>query len=304
MISPPKTECPEPGIYENIPHEVYRAWDAVSNSRLGWAEKSLAHFKANSDGKETKARLIGSFLHCLQLEPEEVERRFAVMPSFELDADNTTANGKPSTSKSTSYYKDRKREFEEESDGKSIVSQDDFDEVSLMVGGVAANHKSRELLERCTRREVSAIAVDPLTGLRIKCRFDALGESDFCDLKTTIHAADFEKDIFYRGYHRQTELYQRVARAALGVELTPHLIAIDKERPYLSRTAPVSEEFLDIGRKANDELLSRVAAAYETDHWPGYADPDSWFPPDWALTESESFGDWLNSTIDKEIANV
>lgn len=52
--------CPDPGIYLDVPFEDYLQWDAISNSKLSLANRSLAHFKAGWNDTESKALRLGS----------------------------------------------------------------------------------------------------------------------------------------------------------------------------------------------------------------------------------------------------
>ena len=167
-------ECPKPGIYEDIPFDTYLKWDAISNSRLKLATDSLAHYKAGWQGEESGAMRFGSLVHAGKLEPLEVAKRFAVMPSYETDPQNTTKDGEPSVSKSSKYYKFKKQEFLEANADKTIVEEKTYDEMIGTIRSLAQNEKAVDVLDGAGPVEVSIVWQDPDTGLNCKARFDKL----------------------------------------------------------------------------------------------------------------------------------
>lgn len=67
---------PQPGIYRNVPFELYGDIQAVNQSRLKAVAKSPAHAQAESAG--TEALAFGSLIHTMVLEPREVLKRYTI----------------------------------------------------------------------------------------------------------------------------------------------------------------------------------------------------------------------------------
>ena len=281
------SECPEPGIYYGVPFADYLAWDAVSSSRLKLASRSLAHYQAGWQGDETRALRFGSLVHAGKLEPMELAKRYAVMPKFELDEGNRTKpskkfpNGEPSQSKSSTYYKTKKSEFEKANAGRIIVGESEYDEMLGVVKSLSENTKAMQAIGGRGDVEVSLVWVHAETGLTCKARVDKLKleQGTFGDLKTTRDALWFAKHIVDHGYHRQAAFYQHGLHVLTGEKLEPWLVAVDSAAPYGCRAAPVCNELLRDGWSEVLKDMRRVAQAMQTDCFPGYENPDEWMPP-------------------------
>ena len=177
---------PEPGIYENVEFADYLAWDAVSNSRLSLAAKSLAHYRDNAGPESSKALRIGSLVHSGQLEPLELAKRYAVMPPFNRDDANVTTAGERSYAKTTKYYQAKEEEFRRANQGKELVEQDEYDRMIGICTMVGNDECARALLNSPGPIEVSLVWDDPVTGLRCKARIDKFNPAAgrIIDLKT------------------------------------------------------------------------------------------------------------------------
>jgi hypothetical protein len=108
------------------------------------------------------------------------------------------------------------------------------------------------------------------------------------DLKTTrdISPKSFAGDCYRYGYASQLAYYQD-AIAALNDdgELVPCvLIVCSKEPPYSVAVYDLSEEFLDLGRRRNEEALRRYLHCSLDDRWvgPGAGEIITLQSPNWA----------------------
>src|SRR4051812_45092153 len=83
------SECPPPGIYFEMPEDVYHAARALSCSgikHLAVSGLNYWHKNINPDreeDEETKARRFGKAVHCYALERERFDRSFAKRLSAE-----------------------------------------------------------------------------------------------------------------------------------------------------------------------------------------------------------------------------
>lgn len=273
---------PKPGIYQNVPFESYLRWNAVSNSRLSLAERSLKHFRYCRFDKQSNAMRFGSLTHCGQLEPLSVARRYAVMPAFHAMPENVTADGSPTQSKNTTWYRKKVLDFTAANIGKTVVDEAVYMEMEQVVTALCESERARYYLGNPGPVEVSIVWVDPETGLTCKARIDKITTAQGClsDLKTTVCARKFAWSICDWGYHRQMALYQRGWLILTGEKLTPALVAVESSQPYCVRAAPLSLEFLQTGHAEVSMLLQKVEEATESDEWPGYPDPECWEQPE------------------------
>ncbi|HGG2986414.1 TPA: RecE family exodeoxyribonuclease [Salmonella enterica subsp. enterica serovar Litchfield] len=86
----------EPGRYEGVPNEVYRAANGISSTQVKDARVSLMYFNARHVEKTiVKERSpvldMGNLVHALALQPENLEAEFSVEPEIPEGAFTTTA---------------------------------------------------------------------------------------------------------------------------------------------------------------------------------------------------------------------
>ena len=294
----------EPGIYHGIPLADYLQWNAVSNSRLGLAARSAAHYKQGFSGETSPALRLGSLVHCGTLEPLQLSNRYVVMPDFASMIENVDAKGNRSYSPATTFVKEAKRQFEAANHRKQIVTQAEYDRMVGVATSLAQDPAICGLL-RSGHSEVSLAWVDEDTGLDCKCRIDWLSIcAEFVrivDVKTTRDGLRFESAIAEYGYHRQMAFYRRGIAAVLGRGSETWLIAAEAEAPFCVRTAKVSEESVRIGEQEVSDLLSLIAECKSLDSWPGYTSPVEWQLPPWKMRQSETEIELDWSGIDESV---
>lgn len=282
---------PEPGIYKNVDFDTYRSWDCINNSSLKHAEKSLAHYRRyldNPPDRTTDAFRFGSFAHGGKLEPMVACQHYVVEPDLTkniLRADGTEY----SNPKATKEYRDRVAAFEAANAGKEVVPQKWFDRFAGMANALDENETARRWLRSDGDAELSIVWDDPVSGLRCKGRIDKLPKhlGIAVDLKTTADASDFERSIAKYGYHRQAAFYCDGLSVLTGRVHGFGIIAVEKDEPFGVRAAPMSGESLAVGRQEYRSLLNKIAAARNSDRWPGYESPEAWNLPNWASPKVE-----------------
>lgn len=282
--------APEPGIYPNVDFDEYLDWDAISNSRINLARRSLAHFRANASLESTPGIRIGSLSHCGKLEPLMLARRYAVMPRFEDDESNLTAKGeKPDSPRSTKYYREKAKEFETVNSDKQIVSQSEYDRMVAIVTSLNEHPRSCEYFGAPGPMEIAIVWDDPETRLRCKARLDKYTPGTrIVDLKTYtpeqgyLSPLDkFVRSIANYGYHRQMAHYQNGVSVLTQTRCEPALVVVENVAPYCVMAARMNEEWLEIGRREVAETLRAIRDAYDRNTWTGYESPDAWFVPNW-----------------------
>lgn len=308
VITSVQGSCPPPGVYEDVPFETYLKWDAISSSRINLARRSLAHFKANAAIEPTPSLRLGALVHCGQLEPLHLAKRYAVMPAFERDDQNRTKLGERSTSTSTVYYQRKKEEFTNANTGKEFVTAAAYDHMVAMVTALSKHERARTYLETPGQIEVAIVWADPDTGLNCKARIDHLGLAarQFTDLKTFSPqigclppSVKFSRSIANFGYHRQMAHYRNGLLILTGELLTAAIVAVDSNAPYCVMAAPFGAEWMEIGSGEVSHTLRMIADSYESNDWPGYDSPESWVPPAWYGDDGEEINLVVNG---KEIA--
>ena len=178
----------------------------------------------------------------------------------------------------------------------------DFAQIKAMSDAVLAHPVAGKLIDDSVgEAEVSLLADDPDTGLRIKARPDWSTERDgrlwLVDLKTTQTAeprAFARKAADYR-YHLQAAWYVQVA-ALLNLDPCAAFVfvAVEKEPPYLVSVTEWDGEAMTEGARLMREAIDTYALCKESDFWGGY--PEGITPmylPRWAFGAQESIGELL-----------
>jgi PDDEXK-like domain of unknown function (DUF3799) len=285
-----KIETPGPGIYQGVPFETYLAWQAISNSSMQAALKSMAHYKCQKPIEPTRQMIVGTLTHSARFEEGSVNNRFAFQPDFKDKANEIRVANKKEKSDAvwaTNEYKKLVNDFKVKAvaDGKEVITEEEFTNLIGMVRALSADKTAKSYLSGGLY-EVSIVAKDPETGLLCKARIDHMhaAASMITDLKSTADASEFEKSIANYHYHRQLALYGDM----LGWLPQPitieqrNIVAVESSSPYCVRSAPVSEDDIDEGRDEYRRLLNQIAECHKTKKWPGYENPKTWTRPHWA----------------------
>lgn len=276
--APADHDVPEPGVYADVPFDVYVGWPAVNNSSLTPLLRSPAHYRQAQANPITpsEAMQLGSLVHAGRLEPAALQERYVAIPDFAAMV--RTKDGEiPKNPRATSEYKQLVADFERANSDKQIVSLEQFERMLGVVGSLC---RSRRALEYLTggEQELSLVWIDAETGLLCKGRLDHWCERTrrASDLKTTRDAADFPRFIAQLHYDRQAAFYLD-GLATLG--LAPRefcIVAVETEAPFGVRSAPVSAATIESGRRKYRDCLRTLAEARSSGDWRGYVDPVEW----------------------------
>lgn len=279
------TKTPGPGFYRGVPPEEYHRWRAASNSSLTHLMRSPAHMAAyRQDYKETPAMVLGRAIHAAVLEPEQFDTDHIKIPS---DLNRRTNEGKEL--------------YAELSDQYEVLTAEDYDRCIRIREAVHASECSRNLIVGTGDVELSLIWIDKATGVKCKARWDRhspdIAGGAIVDLKTTKDASirEFEKTIFYYGYHRQAAMYLMCAKA-LDLPVRHYsIIAVEKEPPYGVQPYRITEGTVEAGEDLIRALLKKYDKCMKAKEFPGYPDkvrditvPDyAWFQIEMQVTEIE-----------------
>ncbi len=235
----------------------YREAEGINKSTLWEMRRSPAHYKYLIDHprEDTPALHFGRALHAAVLTPAAYKREFVVAPAV----DKRTKAGR----EEYAAWKERLPEGVEE------ITPEDAETIADMVKSIKSNPDAIQLLKR-TSREVPLFWKDKKSGLKCKCRVDALGEDAIIDIKTTNDIMSFERDAEAYGYHVQAAHYLQGVQAKRGKLLDWYFIAVEKKAPYGVKVLRATSGFLDYGEFVRDELLEKVKECREKGVWPCY----------------------------------
>jgi hypothetical protein len=265
------------GLYEGIPEDIYHAIPYFSASYARQLIVNPASAKVPID--ESKAMLIGTAVHALQLEGRDAfNKRFVFLPADApkkpTDIQRNAAKPSPETVAAIRWWD----LFESGSKGKIVMAADDR---LIIEGAVNAVNNHPCVLKRGMfsgkMKEVTIIYTDQLTGIRIKSRLDCLSDTTIDDLKTTSDASaiGFQRSIHKYGYFVQAGSYS-LAAASAGIEISKvRLCAVGTKPPFPVLVGEFSQEYLNIGQMEFCRALNIEAECRELNMWPNITIPQS-----------------------------
>jgi hypothetical protein len=262
------------GRHENISNDRYHSSEGYSNSFLTAVLRSPAHATARGKWKSTRNMEIGSAFHSSTLEPELYKRDYRIV---ECDARTST------------LYKQAIKDYP----SAQVLTLGEAETVKGMTDGVRANPKLREIIDLPGKAEVAYFAVDPETGLTIKCKFDWLTDCGICmDVKKTQDARmyKFSQSINTYMYHMQDAFYRFVYRCATGDDLKEFYFgAVEEQKPHASNRWKLGPESRKKGDALFREALTTLATCLDRNEFPAYpSDGDDEIEiPNYALDQDD-----------------
>ena len=273
----PVSTTPEPGLHPDIPEQEYHAdRGSLSVSGAKVLLKAPAKFQWQQAHPVFKDVFdFGTAAHRLVL---------GVGPALVIhDFDPA----KVKSPKATTAWKEQQAEVRGR--GDVLLLPDEHAAVRAMTDKLAENPTAMRLLSDGTP-EVSAYADDPITGVRMRCRYDWLGDGYGADYKSCADASPdgFARSVANFGYDQQDDWYRHVA-TLLGRPLEAFcFIAQEKEPPYLVEVYELDEQFRARGRQRNERARQIFAECTASGDWSrGYTgEPFSTlYAPYWATKE-------------------
>ena len=244
-----------------ISNKEYRQRPGISSSELKKIMITPAHYKhwKENPQEDTPALLFGRSAHKYILETYDFYTEFAVAPNV----DRRTKEGKEEWAR-----------FVADSEGKDVITQEQFEQIDAMRNSAYATPFVAKLLSG--DKELSFWGKDEDTGLVIKCRPDCItdfnGKHILIDYKT---CTDAENTKFYRdsikfGYDLQLAYYREILKQNTGLDYDVVIIAQEKTAPYVTNVFQLSENYLENGRNLYKEMLKVYKNCLDTDNWYGY----------------------------------
>lgn len=264
------------GLFPDIPNDAYHGGPGISKSGLDLIARSPRHYRFATDAANDNARTptaaqrVGSLAHKLILEPDSFHAEYVVGPKF----DRRTNAGKEAAAA-----------FEVEAAGRTVITEDEFEQANAMLHAVGA-HPFAAALFRKGRAEVSAYWNDPATGVLCRCRPDYWRRDGILvDLKTTDDSSpeEFGRSVLKWRYHVQAAFYLEGARLAMeqspvdldleiGLPAEFVFVAVEKNPPHAVAVYRLDRDSIEVGRREMRADLDRYATCLANDDWPAFGD--------------------------------
>lgn len=232
-------------------HESWLSFSSLNSFRE--SPKDFIDYKFK-EKKTTDAMLFGSMVHCLVLEPDDFENRYAVLD----DQDICVQIGglKP---RSTNKYKEWKEVFLAEIGKREPITQENYQYAKIIAGNVLHNRASRKIFAQLNKRE------HPIEweykNFKFKGFIDGMSDVIVLDFKTCASAKPkkFQRDIVEKGYYLQAAMYL----TGIGIMLPYYIIAADKKGGV--SVHKLHNHLIEHGLKEYEMLLDQFNACILTD---------------------------------------
>ena len=220
----------------------------LSYSSLKEFSKSPSHYinYVFSKREPSKEMNMGSLIHLLLLQPDEFSKQFAVSPSV----DRRTAVGK-----------EKYNEFVAQSEGKSVVSEEELELANQICSRLLSNGSVKTYIDSCTAYEQEWKA--DIHGLPFRGFIDGKADEYTIEIKTTSDASPdaFIRDFYNRKYHIQAALYY------LATGLMPIYIVIETKAPYNFFIANIHLDYIGLGLKEVEDLANKFKECMTLSAW-------------------------------------
>ncbi len=248
----------------------YYANRALSHSKLSCLAQNPMEFKMRYvddpptlPPKESDAFAMGHAVHCLALEPERFDERFAVAPKV----DRRTTAGKVAWA-----------EYLADCEGKTVLDEQDHADAIACVQALN-NHAEFATIMQQPRRVEVPFEFD-LFGHKFKAKPDAIIDSMrlIIDIKTTDDASPhrWQWSAVDYGYHRQAYIYQHALAVETCQDYRFIFAVVEKPKPSTRGIPPtvalyeLNDETLIIGRHDAQMLVNEYERRLETNDWQQY----------------------------------
>ena len=256
----------------------YHALDYVSKSHLDEVNKSPYHYwdkyiNPNRVIPEpTKQMLLGSAFHTLVLEPELFDKEYIVesanAPKRPTETQRNAKKPSNQTLSAIAFWDS----FDDKAKGKTFVSLDDLERLTIMKQRVLEHPAASTILNMSGVTEQSYQWKDSQTGEICKSRPDFHTDDGtlIVDLKTTSDASElgFQKSVHNFRYHVQAAFYLRSIEEAQQFVF----IAVESKPPYLVAVYNASTDMINAGNRVADKNLATLAQCRKTGKWTGYSE--------------------------------
>jgi hypothetical protein len=196
---------------------------------------------------------IGSAVHEVILEPELFKSNYVIAPKFDMR---------------TKLGKDSYAEFVENSKGKTILFEDEY-EMAIKMGLSASGNDTFVDLIKDSYRELSCYTIDEKTGLPLRMRPDSFSKtkSTITDIKTCRESSPskFKWDVRSFGYAISSAFYMDFLKRENYV-----FCAIEKAPPYETALYVLDDEMVEYGRSQYRMALDLMKWSMDNNYWCSY----------------------------------
>jgi exodeoxyribonuclease VIII len=210
--------------------------------------------------KDSAAFAMGHAVHCLALEPERFDERFAVAPKV----DRRTTAGKAAWA-----------EYLADCEGKTVLDDQDYADAVACVQALN-NHPEFSVI-MAQRRRVEVPFEFDLFGHRFKAKPDAIIDSMrlILDIKTTDDASPhrWQWSAVDYGYHRQNAIYREALRNDTGEWYRFIFAVVEKPKPSTRGIPPtvalyeLDPDTVLMGYEDTQRLVQDYKTRRETKNW-------------------------------------
>lgn len=270
----PGTKITKPGVYLNMPMEVYHGLPTVepsiSSSQLRTIfNKSLAHYwltsPLNPDREpfqDTEFTIVGRAAHHLLLGESNFSKYFAIRPAMAPDGRDWNANNKTCKAWLNEQALER----------ITVVTDKQLEQVKGMERALLREPAVQNgILNGAV--EASIFYQDKETGIWLKSRPDSIpSDNDAADLKVVSDITDegIARGLGDNGYHQQAATTRDAIFNVLHRELENFfLIYVEGKQPHSVRIDTIDPEDVAQGSRENRAALHLFARAIETNYFPG-----------------------------------
>lgn len=275
----------ENGVHD-ISNEQYHSSAGISRSALWKFKRCPAlywheyHNPKFEKAEPTANMHLGSLVHTMTLEPWKFEEEYALKPVLSKLPDalkkkdvGAEAYDKNKTERESVRVANEllMEEFSAASEGKTVVTQETYQQASKMVDAVWNDETAKSLIDGA-QIEKSIFFTHLPTGLQCKVRPDAWLGSVITDLKTCADASfkPFQSEAMRYGYFLQAGMMSEALRS-IDISMEKFVfMCVEKTEPYLTATYLLDDAALDYGVKMFDELMHRLKECCVSDKWPPY----------------------------------
>ena len=308
MLAPaiqPSDPFDPPAILHGVPAETYHALDAASSHNLTTLlDRSPAHVRGMEE-EESNALSLGTLVHTAILEPAMLARRYRAQPVIKGSPQANAYKRALAEWLAGVLGRAQLPEVDAQTEKDRLDAQLALLRADLEKAGIyEAKQEALDIAERCRDRvyahpflrplladfepEVTLIARDPGTGLKLKARVDALpnGHDVLLDLKT---AQDASSNGFHRAarnyrYAMQPALYTYTWQLITGLSAAFLFIAVETAPPFGVQLFELTQDGFERARQKMRVGLDRWAACVAAGHWPNYPHEVAQLDlPSWAI---------------------
>jgi hypothetical protein len=282
-----------PGIYTNIPEDIYHAMPLPSAHKL-WTMRKLSpyHFwdkylnpKREVEKYESTALLFGKAFHLLVLEPMAAIEKIRQSPELNL----RTKDGRTQLD-----------EFKKSLPAGAIVLQpDDYERLMLMGNQFFKNEKNKTYFKNHAEGLNEVTIIWDEDGVKMRGRIDRVANGMLHDLKTAndVNRYAFGESANRYGYAWQLMIYQRGWYKLTGEVLNPLITAVESDRPYQTKHFIVGDAQFEREAEIFEKIISIYKYCVANDHWFGYnSEPEFLFTRANYFDERQWFDDILQRT--------